>query len=122
MKKLQSNGLFRDENSERVGHFTTIRGGKLFWPMDPRPDEIDVYDIANALAKVCRFGGHPDYFYSVAQHAVHVSRLVPAGFELEGLHHDDAEYILADVIRPIKHDPSMRGYLNIASTPCGLVR
>lgn len=73
-----------------------------FWPLDPRADEIVLEDIAHALSRICRFNGHSQVHYSVAQHAVIVSHLVPWVFAFEGLHHDDAEAYLSDLVRPVK--------------------
>jgi hypothetical protein len=84
--------------------------GKCVHPLDPHPDEIDIEDIAHALAHVCRFLGHTDRFYSVAQHSVLVSQQVPAADALWGLLHDASEAYICDLAAPIKRDPSMEGY------------
>ena len=69
---------------------------------DPRPEEINVIDIAHSLANQCRYAGHCREFYSVAQHSVIVSRIVPLEFQLWGLLHDAAEAYLVDLPRPLK--------------------
>lgn len=66
------------------------------------PQALTPYEIAHALSNLCRFTGHSREFYSVAQHAVLVSRLVPPEFAWEGLHHDDGEAVMGDMSSPLK--------------------
>lgn len=54
--------------------------GRRFYPLDPRSDEIDPADIAHALSLLCRYGGHVDRFYSVAEHCVLMSEWVSLGW------------------------------------------
>lgn len=82
--------------------------GRQFWPMDPRPDEVFIDDIAHALSMLCRFGGHCLRFYSVAEHCVLMSRVAPAQFKMWALLHDATEAYLVDVPRPLK--PFLLGY------------
>lgn len=77
--------------------------GRVIDIMNPRPDMIDIEDIANALSNMCRFGGHTKGFYSVAQHSVIVSRMVPQPQRLEALLHDATEAFVQDIISPLKH-------------------
>lgn len=37
--------------------------GRVFYPLDPRPEDIDPLDIAHALSMLCRYGGHTSVFY-----------------------------------------------------------
>lgn len=97
--------------------------GRLFWPLDPQPVDVDIRDIAHALALNCRYSGHCDTFYSVAQHCVFVADLVeahciqklgrmPTLDELRwALLHDAAEAYLADLPRPVK--PEIRGFADV---------
>jgi 5'-deoxynucleotidase YfbR-like HD superfamily hydrolase len=76
--------------------------GRQFFPLDPRDEDIDELDIAHALSLICRYGGHVDTFYSVAEHSVLVSEAVPEEFALVGLLHDAAEAYVGDMVRPLK--------------------
>lgn len=90
-------------------HFRTFTGRRVHF-LAPSPDEIDIDDIAHSLSYQCRFLGHTDCFYSVAQHSVLVSELVPEGDALWGLLHDAAEAYLGDLPAPIKRGPEMHAY------------
>lgn len=78
--------------------------GKRFFPLDPRPEDIDPVDIAHALSMLCRFGGHCSRFYSVAEHSVLMAKHGGTTHHerLWLLLHDAAEAYLVDVPRPIK--------------------
>lgn len=80
--------------------------GRLVNPLDLQPEDVDIVDIAHALARQCRFSGHTKEFYSVAQHSVICSKIVESGFERDALMHDASEAYLQDVARPLKIHPS----------------
>src|SRR5574342_1090607 len=76
--------------------------GRLFWPLSPRLEDINILDICHALSNQTRFTGHTREFYSVAQHSCLVSDLLPEKFKLDGLLHDASEAYLMDLARPVK--------------------
>lgn len=89
-------------DKKRKGDWIQTYSGKQFWPIDPRPEDICMEDVAHALSLICRFSGHCRRFYSVAQHSVLVSELVEPEFALWGLLHDASEAYLSDIARPVK--------------------
>ncbi|MCK0151208.1 HD family hydrolase [Marivita sp. S6314] len=79
--------------------------------LDPTPVDIEIEDIAHGLAFVARWNGQTfgDYPYSVAEHSLLVetlfSRLCPnatAAEKLTALLHDAPEYVIGDMISPVK--------------------
>lgn len=79
--------------------------------LDPSPRDIEIVDIAHGLARVARWNGQTagPHVFSVAQHALLVEAiggtLAPqpdAGLRLELLLHDAPEYVIGDIISPLK--------------------
>lgn len=77
-----------------------LSSGRYFSFENPEP--LTIKEIAHALSNICRFTGHCREFYSVAQHAVLVSRLIEPEFAWEGFHHDDGESVVGDMASPLK--------------------
>lgn len=92
--------------------------GTYIDPLAMTYEQIDIDDIANALSKICRFGGQISHYYSVAQHSVLVSTFIehqvesggwtlidgldPKLIYLQGLFHDASEAYLGDLLAPCK--------------------
>lgn len=77
----------------------------LVFPFDKiTPECIDIRDIAHSLSHLCRYTGHTNMFYSVAQHSLLVSEKVTGGptVKLCALLHDAAEAYTNDLASPLK--------------------
>lgn len=79
--------------------------------LDPTPMDIEVADIAHGLAFVARWNGQTngDWPYSVAEHSLLVEQIygrivpnAPNKWRLAALLHDAPEYVIGDMISPVK--------------------
>ena len=79
--------------------------------LDPTPVDVEIEDIAHGLSFVARWNGQTlgDFAYSVAEHSLLVERLyarlntkAPAKWRLAALLHDAPEYVIGDMISPVK--------------------
>ena len=87
----------------RKGDYSQLYSGNIFWTLDPRPEEVFIEDIAHALSNLCRFTGHCNTFYSVAEHCINVSRKCSNPENaLWGLLHDASEAYINDLQTPVK--------------------
>jgi uncharacterized protein len=96
----------------------TYSGGQ-FWPLNARVEEVQLTDIAHALSMICRYTGHVREFYSVAQHSVIASLIVPFEDAKWALMHDATEAYLCDVARPVK--PFLGEYKEIENQLMGVI-
>lgn len=93
-----------------------VHSGRMFDLLDPKPEDVDINDIAWALSHIARFTGHTTEFYSVAEHSVIVAAdvrhrlLYTQGVSpqeryhdsLWALLHDAPEAYIGDISRPLK--------------------
>jgi len=68
----------------------------------PHESDICLDDVAHALGHICRYTGHSSIYYSVAEHCVRASMLVPTDAALATLLHDAHEAYVGDVSSPLK--------------------
>lgn len=68
----------------------------------PDATGLPVKDVARGLAYEPRWRGATKSFYSVAEHSVMVSRLVPPHLAYDALWHDSLEFITGDWPSPLK--------------------
>jgi hypothetical protein len=73
-----------------------------FMPDEFSVSHVRVEDIAHHLALINRFGGAGREFYSVLEHVLLVSTLVPAKLQKAALLHDAQEAYLGDLVAPLK--------------------
>lgn len=106
--------------AERRGDWCQTFTGRAVYPLDMRPEDVDIRDIAHSLSLQCRFNGHCKVFYSVAEHSVNVVAWLVENHSFDelalfrwGLMHDAAEAYFSDVPRPVKR--SMPGWTAIES-------
>ncbi|WP_041221824.1 HD domain-containing protein [Deinococcus geothermalis] len=84
-----------------------VHSGTAVDLLNPDPASIHPHDIAVALSRQPRFGGHTLRSYSVAQHSLVVAELLEvtghtSAVVLQGLLHDATEAFVVDVPRPLK--------------------
>lgn len=101
---LDHDGLYVDSASS-----VSLWSGGRIDPLNPNPVDVHLEDIAHALARICRYNGHVAHHLSVARHSIWVSEeLESTGpYALWGLMHDATEAYLGDMVKPVKHDPTM---------------
>lgn len=104
--KLNSEGLF-------VGNPNNMRTwtGRRIDPLTMTSADVDIKDIAHALARQCRYNGHTWGHLSVARHSLWVSDHLIDKYGIvlgaAGLLHDAAEAYVGDMIRPLKNHPAL---------------
>lgn len=92
------------------GQYITTFSGKRFYFLAPTPGSVDIETIAECLSKVCRFGGHCNGYYSVAEHSVLVANIAKLKYGISSKKellkfflHDATEAYVGDMVSPLKY-------------------
>jgi len=92
-----------------IHNYVQTRSGQKVYFMNPTQSSIKVEDIAYSLARMGRYNCHTSRLYSVAEHCLVLAKYVEEEMGLgprevlTALHHDDSEYVLGDLVAPVKH-------------------
>lgn len=95
----------------RVRAWQRMLSGRRLDLLDPTPMDVEIEDIAHGLSFVARWNGQTagEWPYSVAEHSLLVADLfeamAPAAeprWRLAALLHDAPEYVIGDMISPVK--------------------
>lgn len=78
-----------------------LQSGVEFDFVNPAASPFTIEDIAHGLSMLCRYAGQCRIFYSVAEHCMLVSEVVPE-HAFAALMHDAAEAFVGDITRPLK--------------------
>lgn len=99
------------ESMKQSRAWQRMLSGRRLDLLDPTPMDIEIVDIAHGLAFVARWNGQTigDFPYSVAEHSLlveaifsHSNPSVSNRWKLAALLHDAPEYVIGDMISPVK--------------------
>ena len=94
---------------DRIDDYITTYTGVKFYPLNPRPEDVRILDIAHALSNLSRFTGHGKRHYSVSEHSIYCTYLLMKMTDdpkilMYGLFHDASEAYCNDIARPLKQN------------------
>ena len=110
-RKKESLHELREPKMKPPRAWQRMLSGRRLDLLDPTPVDIEIEDIAHGLAFVARWNGQTlgDWPYSVAEHSLLVEAIfaridpaAPARWRLAALLHDAPEYVIGDMISPVK--------------------
>lgn len=111
----------------RKGDWCETLTNRVFWPIDPRPEDFCIEDIAGGLAKESRFAGQIPIMFTVAQHCNNMTNwAINNCLEWDVVHamhlHDLSEAYIRDIPRPTKRHLSNYVEIEQAIMAAGLTR
>jgi 5'-deoxynucleotidase YfbR-like HD superfamily hydrolase len=101
----------KSDDKKKPRAWQRMLSGRRLDLLDPSPLDVEVEDIAHGLARLARWNGQTsgDFPFSVAQHSLLVEDLLvalypqaPRTWRLVALLHDSPEYVVGDLISPLK--------------------
>ncbi len=99
----------KETRSKPARAWQRMLSGRRLDLLDPTPIDIEIEDIAHGLAFVARWNGQTrgEFAYSVAEHSLLVEEIFSRGqldakWRLAALLHDAPEYVIGDMISPVK--------------------
>lgn len=105
----------------RRGRPQQTASGAYVWAYHANAADVHLLDIARGLANECRYGRQlrrRGQWYSVAEHTVILSHLVPERLRPLAMLHDAGEaYGFGDVPRPVRDDPECQAIVDRIEAP-----
>lgn len=107
---IEDVGMMRAGNETRKGDWMETWQGVRFYPLDPRPEEVLLLDVAHHLGRINRYNGACDFeHFSVAEHSVLMADWLYREFgcpllSYQALFHDAPEAYIGDMVRPLKRN------------------
>jgi 5'-deoxynucleotidase YfbR-like HD superfamily hydrolase len=111
MSDIKPNQPDQTPQQDQPRAWQRMLSGRRLDLLDPTPMDVEIEDIAHGLARVARWNGQTsgDHPFSVAQHSMLVEDLLvalypqaPRTWRLVALLHDGPEYVVGDLISPLK--------------------
>ncbi len=108
-----------DRKSAPKRAWQRMLSGRRLDLLDPSPVDVEIEDIAHGLARVARWNGQTsgEHAFSVAQHSLlveqivaHITKEPSPALLLTALLHDAPEYVIGDMISPVKQAIGDGGY------------
>lgn len=93
----------KKSKANKLRTYKQTYSGKMLDYLNPRVEDIDIFDIARGLAAMPRFAGHTRFPYTVAQHCLIACHVASPENKLAALLHDASETYTGDLPTPLKN-------------------